>query len=270
LKCPDDTAFLVRRCTGDLSRAEPIGNLAELTDPLNDLTITATEMPTSAVAGVRPWPRYVPWLIGAGAVAGALALFSPGFWQRSTSAPVATESLAVATPEPAAVSAPKQTAPTPEAKPEPTAIAAAPASPGAPSAEKLAAIPAVAETPPATAPKPAALEPERAALTKPEAAPENTDLPPSHNRTSTRVPAVAANLSPRLSRMPLMRWQRMLNQLGFEAGRLDGVMGPLTEGAVRAFQKSETLEETGVTDVITATRLRARVKAKASNNSAPE
>jgi peptidoglycan hydrolase-like protein with peptidoglycan-binding domain len=39
--------------------------------------------------------------------------------------------------------------------------------------------------------------------------------------------------------------QTKLNDMGFHAGRVDGVWGPRTQAAVRNFQQSEDLETTG-------------------------
>jgi N-acetylmuramoyl-L-alanine amidase len=53
-------------------------------------------------------------------------------------------------------------------------------------------------------------------------------------------------------RQPMMRGddvtelQRCLNQLGFDAGRADGILGPDTEGALRAFQRNAGLNVDGV------------------------
>ena len=42
--------------------------------------------------------------------------------------------------------------------------------------------------------------------------------------------------------------QTQLNQLGFDTGTPDGEMGPRTRSAVKAFQRSLGLKETGVID----------------------
>ena len=39
--------------------------------------------------------------------------------------------------------------------------------------------------------------------------------------------------------------QRMLNELGYEAGDVDGLLGPSTQGAIRRFEKSQDRSETG-------------------------
>ena len=40
--------------------------------------------------------------------------------------------------------------------------------------------------------------------------------------------------------------QRRLNELGFDAGRSDGILGPETEGALRAFQRNAGITPDGV------------------------
>ena len=42
--------------------------------------------------------------------------------------------------------------------------------------------------------------------------------------------------------------QARLNNLGFAAGKEDGIMGPRTEAALRTFQNTQGLEETGQSD----------------------
>ncbi|MDI7259575.1 MAG: peptidoglycan-binding protein [Thermodesulfobacteriota bacterium] len=50
--------------------------------------------------------------------------------------------------------------------------------------------------------------------------------------------------------------QARLNNLGFDCGKIDGVVGPKTEAAIKAFQKQEGLTESGKTDQQTLERLR--------------
>lgn len=52
--------------------------------------------------------------------------------------------------------------------------------------------------------------------------------------------------------------QARLHNLGYRTGPIDGIVGPRTQGALRAFQAAEGLEVTGALDEPTRTRLRAR------------
>lgn len=53
-------------------------------------------------------------------------------------------------------------------------------------------------------------------------------------------------------------WQRRLNQAGrSETLKVDGIFGPKTEAAVRQFQKSFGVDESGVIDLTTAVQLQA-------------
>lgn len=49
--------------------------------------------------------------------------------------------------------------------------------------------------------------------------------------------------------------QARLNHLGYECGEVDGILGPKTESALRAFQRDFGLEETGKTDAPTCKKL---------------
>lgn len=49
--------------------------------------------------------------------------------------------------------------------------------------------------------------------------------------------------------------QRQLNQLGYEAGEVDGQMGPTTRGAIKAFQEDTDLRRTGRLDTATKGKL---------------
>jgi hypothetical protein len=50
--------------------------------------------------------------------------------------------------------------------------------------------------------------------------------------------------------------QQRLRNLGYDCGEVDGKMGPITEGAIRAFQKKRGLNETGEPDAPTRERLK--------------
>jgi peptidoglycan hydrolase-like protein with peptidoglycan-binding domain len=55
---------------------------------------------------------------------------------------------------------------------------------------------------------------------------------------------------------PVTAAQRALNARGYDAGEVDGRMGPKTREAVRAFQEAQGLEVTGRLDERTMARLR--------------
>lgn len=60
----------------------------------------------------------------------------------------------------------------------------------------------------------------------------------------------------RLDRKEIVELQRRLNELGFGAGPLDGVVGPLTRGAIRSYQEFAGLSPIGVADADVLERLR--------------
>lgn len=49
--------------------------------------------------------------------------------------------------------------------------------------------------------------------------------------------------------------QRRLTELGYNPGPIDGIFGPMTEEAVKAFQRMEALPDTGVVDQATWTQM---------------
>lgn len=50
-------------------------------------------------------------------------------------------------------------------------------------------------------------------------------------------------------------WQARLNNLGYDCGKEDDVLGPKTQAAIRAFQQAKKLEETGERDELTEAAL---------------
>ncbi len=61
--------------------------------------------------------------------------------------------------------------------------------------------------------------------------------------------------SPMLRGDDVAELQQRLNALGFDAGREDGILGPATEGALRAFQRDAGLEADGVCGPATVSAL---------------
>jgi peptidoglycan hydrolase-like protein with peptidoglycan-binding domain len=70
----------------------------------------------------------------------------------------------------------------------------------------------------------------------------------------------AAEADPTLLGKPaIASMQAGLAQLGYDPGPIDGVFGPRTSGAVRAFQRAEELIVDGTLSAVTRARLAARV-----------
>ena len=68
-----------------------------------------------------------------------------------------------------------------------------------------------------------------------------------------------------LQRGGIRELQRLLNRLGYGAGRADGVIGARTRDAIRAFERARGMEVRGrATDVV----LEARARRRASSASA--
>lgn len=62
--------------------------------------------------------------------------------------------------------------------------------------------------------------------------------------------------------------QEALKQKGFDPGPVDGMMGPKTQAALKEFQKSEQLNETGRLDAETMAKLGVQAKAEGASPSA--
>lgn len=62
-------------------------------------------------------------------------------------------------------------------------------------------------------------------------------IPPAGAQQPAAVSQLDVNAIPRLSPDGVRRVQALLRQKGFEPGKLDGVPGPITKAAVRAFQE---------------------------------
>lgn len=90
------------------------------------------------------------------------------------------------------------------------------------------------------------------------------EQPRQKNRTSTRSNA------PRLSAIQIRDIQFRLNQLGYEAGRPDGVSGKRTRRAIRAFQRDHGHKATGYFTVKQLEQLYARSMADQKKAPAPQ
>ena len=75
--------------------------------------------------------------------------------------------------------------------------------------------------------------------------------------TLSRPPSTS---EPALSRHMIMRIQERLNQLGFDAGTPDGVMGSATQSALRAFQGASGIIADGYPDGATLRALAVAIK----------
>lgn len=64
-----------------------------------------------------------------------------------------------------------------------------------------------------------------------------------------------ANQQPQLSQNQIRQVQQALDQKGFKSGRADGKLGPETQAALRDFQKSKGLQQTGQPDQQTLAQL---------------
>jgi hypothetical protein len=77
-------------------------------------------------------------------------------------------------------------------------------------------------------------------------------------RLTTNSPVVETRSGDRIAnvrRETLSRMQQALVERGHLVGGADGIFGPRTEAALRAFQQEQELEETGVADSATIVRL---------------
>jgi peptidoglycan hydrolase-like protein with peptidoglycan-binding domain len=70
------------------------------------------------------------------------------------------------------------------------------------------------------------------------------------------------------NREQVMAAQEALKQKGFDPGPADGMMGPKTRAALKEFQKSEQLDQTGRLDAETMAKLGVQDKANGASPSA--
>ena len=82
--------------------------------------------------------------------------------------------------------------------------------------------------------------------------------------------ASAPSASPRStdSRPDIEQVQKALKEKGHDPGRIDGVMGPQTSAALKAFQKEQRLNATGRLDDATQAKLGASARTDASGQGA--
>ena len=71
-------------------------------------------------------------------------------------------------------------------------------------------------------------------------------------------PTIVAQRPAALSREAVRRGQQALQDKGLYSGSIDGIMGPGTSDALKAFQRSQDLDETGTFDSATLARLLQR------------
>src|SRR5690606_32980564 len=77
------------------------------------------------------------------------------------------------------------------------------------------------------------------------------------------VETVSGERKASVRRETLQKIQAQLIRLGHLTGTADGVFGPQTESALRAFQSSQNLPQTGVADAATIVRILIEMPAKA-------
>jgi peptidoglycan hydrolase-like protein with peptidoglycan-binding domain len=70
--------------------------------------------------------------------------------------------------------------------------------------------------------------------------------------------------------MPVSEMQAALNSLGFDAGSADGLAGPRTRAAIRAFEKDHGMEESGVVSLGLSMALRKTISEQAGGARADE
>lgn len=78
---------------------------------------------------------------------------------------------------------------------------------------------------------------------------------PATPKKETPAPTNTAKPTPQDLSMMVVRVQAALMRLGIFEGDIDGVLGPQTRAAIREFQKSKGIKQTGRMDVDTLTNL---------------
>jgi membrane-bound lytic murein transglycosylase B len=75
-------------------------------------------------------------------------------------------------------------------------------------------------------------------------------------RSASEMRSQTASSQPvNMSRGELRQVQQKLNEMGYDAGKVDGIWGPNTQAAVRSFQHAKGLQATGTLDEQTADAL---------------
>ena len=89
----------------------------------------------------------------------------------------------------------------------------------------------------------------------------STDIPEGRSSEGYLIPKDAHPREPSLQTTPdqdlIRQAQIALRDAGFEPGRIDGVMGPRTQAALRQFQAAQGLPQTGSLDGDTQKELMA-------------
>jgi len=84
-----------------------------------------------------------------------------------------------------------------------------------------------------------------------------------------KVTETKDKVAAKMDRAQVRNAQQALKSEGHDPGPIDGVMGPRTTAAVRAYQKAAGLQETGQLDQATMNRLGARGSASPGTSSEP-
>lgn len=88
---------------------------------------------------------------------------------------------------------------------------------------------------------------------------------PSLPATSTIAPPPPSIKPTSLSRSEISNIQSRLKEIGFDPGPIDGLYGPRTEGAIKAFQSAQGLPVTGVANLDLLNRLKPIATQRPSN-----
>ncbi|WP_439577375.1 peptidoglycan-binding domain-containing protein [Elioraea sp.] len=123
-----------------------------------------------------------------------------------------------------------------------------------------------AAAPPLTSPMEPHLQgsPNRVAISPPKASVDHQaaqakapvgSVGPDIGSRPRRADAAEDPLVDAVGRAVIERLQASLAILGFDVGPVDGIMGPRTSRAIRAFEKSQSLPESGIVSVVLMNRL---------------
>jgi peptidoglycan hydrolase-like protein with peptidoglycan-binding domain len=83
----------------------------------------------------------------------------------------------------------------------------------------------------------------------------------------TSRPVAGSSASGQYSREDVKSVQEALKQKGMNPGPIDGVMGPQTQQALRAFQRSQNIQQTGQLDSSTASALGVQLSSGGASGS---